>query len=106
MTMTLSEAREAFKMHKRNREDYQAARAAQESLYRLYWVNPIHALFHKLPTFTVPVDRFTEWALIDHNFSMAQVIACERDITSKGRGFLETSFTYYIVEREPITESI
>lgn len=102
MTMTLSEAREAFKTHKQNQKDYQAAQAAQEPLYRLYWVNPIHSLFHKLPTFTVPVDRFTYWALINHDFDMTQVMECERDIANKGRGFLETSFTYYIVEREPV----
>lgn len=99
--MTLTEAREALRRHKAAQKAEKARREAEraaEPAYRIYWVNPIHALFHKLPSFTVPVDSFKTWAFIEHDFGYKQVAQCLKDVQANGRGFIETWFTCYIVE--------
>ena len=99
--LTLEEAREDLRRHKAAREAEEARREAEKAaqpVYRVYCVKPICALFHKLPSFTVPVDSFREWAMIDHCFSSEQVKQCQRDIEENGRGFLEAWLTCYIVE--------
>lgn len=99
--LTLAEAREALRRHKAAREAEEARREAERAAqpaYRVYCVKPICSLFHKLPSFTVPVDAFGEWAIFDHSFTAEQVEQCRRDIEENGRGFLEAWLTCYIVE--------
>lgn len=97
--LTFKQALEAVRQQRMAREAEREAQRAAQPAYRVYWVNPITSLLHKLPSFTVPVDNFTAWAFVDHDFDFEQVLQCMRDVEQDGRGFIETFFSCYIVER-------